>query len=53
MNQLYSTRILAWILSATVDDVTPEYFKQRLSIHDGLVHITIKINWRVQQTVSG
>lgn len=35
----------ACILSlATVDDVTPEYFKEQLSIHEELVHISIEIN---------
>ncbi|MDH4233967.1 MAG: CDF family Co(II)/Ni(II) efflux transporter DmeF [Gallionella sp.] len=35
----------ACILSiATVDDVTPEYFKKQLSIHEELTHITVEIN---------
>jgi Co/Zn/Cd efflux system component len=35
----------ACILSlATVDDVTPEYFKEQLSIHEELVHISVEIN---------
>lgn len=29
---------------ATVDDVTPEYFKKQLSIHEELSHISIEIN---------
>ncbi len=35
----------ACILSlATLDDVTPEYFKEQLSIHEELVHISVEIN---------
>jgi len=35
----------ACILSlAMVNGVSPEYFRQRLSIHDELVHITVEIN---------
>ncbi len=35
----------ACILSLATDhDVTPEYFKQQLSIHEELVHISIEIN---------
>lgn len=35
----------ACILSlAMVDDASPEYFREQLSIHDELVHITIEIN---------
>jgi Co/Zn/Cd efflux system component len=35
----------ACILSlATDNEVSPEYFKQQLSIHDELVHISIEIN---------
>lgn len=35
----------ACILSlATVDEVTPEYFKEQLSIHEELVHISVEIN---------
>ncbi len=35
----------ACILSlATVDDVTPEYYRDQLSIHEELVHISVEIN---------
>lgn len=35
----------ACILSlVTSDDVTPEYFKEQLSIHEELVHISVEIN---------
>lgn len=35
----------ACILSlATVDDVSPDYFKEQLSIHEELVHISVEIN---------
>lgn len=35
----------ACILSlATVDDVAPDYFKEQLSIHEELVHISVEIN---------
>jgi len=29
---------------ATVDEVTPDYFKEQLSIHEELVHISVEIN---------
>jgi cation diffusion facilitator family transporter len=29
---------------ATVDDVSPEYFKEQLGVHEELVHISIEIN---------
>ncbi|MGC2048617.1 MAG: cation diffusion facilitator family transporter, partial [Gallionella sp.] len=35
----------ACILSlATIDDVTPDYFKEQLSVHEELVHISVEIN---------
>jgi cation diffusion facilitator family transporter len=35
----------ACILSlATIDDVSPEYFKEQLGIHEELVHISVEIN---------
>ena len=35
----------ACILSlATADDVAPDYFKERLSIHEELAHISVEIN---------
>jgi cation diffusion facilitator family transporter len=49
LNDLHVWRVgkgkYACILSlATDNDVSPEYFKQQLSIHDELVHISIEIN---------
>ncbi|MCG8158622.1 CDF family Co(II)/Ni(II) efflux transporter DmeF [Brenneria goodwinii] len=39
------TEKYACILSLTTDrDVSPDYYKQRLSIHEELVHITVEIN---------
>lgn len=35
----------ACVLSlATMDDASPDYFRERLSIHDELAHITVEIN---------
>jgi cation diffusion facilitator family transporter len=49
LNDLHVWRVgkgkYACILSlATDNDVSPDYFKQQLSIHDELVHISIEIN---------
>jgi len=49
LNDLHVWRVgkgkYACILSlATDNEVSPEYFKQQLSIHDELVHISIEIN---------
>ena len=30
---------------ATDEEVSPEYFKERLGIHEELVHITVEINY--------
>ncbi|HEY8888406.1 MAG TPA: CDF family Co(II)/Ni(II) efflux transporter DmeF [Gallionella sp.] len=49
LNDLHVWRVgkgkFACILSlATDNDISPEYFKQQLSIHEELVHISIEIN---------
>ncbi len=49
LNDLHVWRVgkgkYACILSLTTDnDVSPEYFKEQLSIHEELVHISIEIN---------
>ena len=37
----------AWVAAlATAADVTPDYFKQQLRIHEELVRITVEVNHR-------
>ena len=36
---------------ATTEDVSPEYFRRQLGIHEELVHITIEINRTAPKTL--